>query len=291
MLDLSWGRTHLLLAGATVALATVGGAAEPKTPIGYCTDDLEKAKAVGFDYAELGVRNFAGLSDPDFAKLLATKEGVGLPTPVGNVFLPGDLKVVGPEIDERRQMDYVRVAFARARKLGLGIIVFGSGGSRKIPDGFSRDEAFQQLVEFARRIAPEAARNDIVVAVEPLRKEETNIINTVAEGLTWVDAVDHPSFQLMVDFYHLASEKEDPGILLRAAKHIRHVHFANPIGRVFPRGADEYDYAPFFASLRQMDYRGRISIEAKPQDLETDAPKAIRFLRSSILAAPLVPGN
>jgi len=51
--------------------------------IGYCTDDLERAKAAGFDYAELGVRNFTALGEDAFRALLAKKKTVGLPTPSG----------------------------------------------------------------------------------------------------------------------------------------------------------------------------------------------------------------
>jgi hypothetical protein len=37
-----------------------------------------------------------------------------------------------------------------------------------------------------------------------------------------------------VDFYHLASEHEDPKIMIEAKDHLRHLHMANPQGRVFP---------------------------------------------------------
>ena len=57
---------------------------------------------------------------------------------------------------------------------------------------------------------------------------------------------------------------------------------ANPEGRVFPRGAAEYDYAPFFAALRTIKYDGRISVEASTKELGADAPPAIAFLRRSL---------
>ena len=95
----------------------------------------------------------------------------------------------------------------------------------------------------------------IVIAIEPLRRQETNIVNTAAEGLDLVTAVDHPNFQLMIDFYHLASEHEDPAIVLKARDHLRHLHVANPNGRVFPQRWDEYDYAPFFANLKAIGLR------------------------------------
>jgi D-psicose/D-tagatose/L-ribulose 3-epimerase len=260
--------------GLVLGLSAVAGAAGSKITIGYNTDDLEKAKKTGFDYAEVLVRNFARLSDEEFAKLLEKHKAAGLPTPVGNNFIPMELKMVGPEIDKDKQLEYVRKAFERGQKLGLKIIVLGSGAARKVPDNFSKDEAWKQ-------IAPEAKKRGIVVAVEPLQTKETNTINTAAEGLKWVKAVNHPNFQLMVDFYHLSLEKEDPAILVTAKNNIKHIHIANPNGRKFPLSSDEYDYSAFFAALKKSKYQGGISIEGRTSDYENEAPKALAFLRAA----------
>ena len=116
---------------------------------------------------------------------------------------------------------------ARLSTLGVEVLVFGSGGARRVPDGFDRGQAWTQLVDFSRRAADAARPYKITVAIEPLRQQETNIINTAAEGLELVNAVNHPNFQLMIDFYHLASEHEDPAIVLEAKDHC-HLHVANP---------------------------------------------------------------
>lgn len=249
--------------------------------VGYCMPlrNIEAAKAAGFDYVELSTSEIAGLSDTEFEQAAARVQQVGLPVPATNLFLPAALKVTGPNIDPEQQMAYVKKAFARLARLGTQIVVFGSGGARQVPDGFPKDQAFQQLVAFGKRIAPEARARGITVAVEPLRRQETNIINSAAEGLTLVNAIDDAGFQLMIDFYHLASEREDPAIVLRARAHIRHLHVANPEGRVFPLKWDEYDYAPFFAALRTIGYDKRISVEASTKDLPVDAPQAIALLR------------
>jgi sugar phosphate isomerase/epimerase len=211
---------------------------------------------------------------------------VGLPTPVANGFLPAEVRITGPEADPGKQLAYVRKAFDRVSRLGVTIVVFGSSGARNVPEGFLHEQAWQQLVAFGKRIAPEAQGRGIVVAVEPLRKQESNIVNTAAEGLRLVEEVGHPHFQLMVDFYHLAIEKEDPDILLRARAHIRHFHFANPNGRVFPLAAAEWDYARFFENIRRMGFRGGLSIEASPSHgLAEDGPRAVTFLRSALAGA------
>jgi D-psicose/D-tagatose/L-ribulose 3-epimerase len=275
-----------------LVLAPAGAAAAPdKIKIGYNTDDLEKAKKTGFDYAEILVRNFTRMSDEEFAKFLEKHKAVGLPTPVGNNFIPGDLKIVGPDIDKDKQMEFVRKAFERAQKLGLKVIVLGSGGARKVPDGFSKDEAWKQLVDFAKRIAPEAKKRGVVVAVEPLQTRETNTINTAAEGLKWVQAVGHPNFQLMVDFYHLSLEKEDPAILVKAKNHIKHIHIANPNQRRFPQSSEEYDYSAFFANLKKSNYQGGISIEGRSNDYDNEGPKALGFLRSAVASGVKPPAN
>jgi D-psicose/D-tagatose/L-ribulose 3-epimerase len=260
--------------------AAVGGQVR-KVHVGYCSTlkNIDAAKAAGFDYLELGTSEIAALSDDEFEKALAHITHVGLPVPVTNLFLPSTLKVTGPQIDRDQQMAYVKRAFARVARLGTEIVVFGSGGARRVPDGFPREDAFKQLVEFGRRVAPVARAHGLTLAIEPLRRQETNIINSAAEGLELVTAIGDPNFQLMVDFYHLASEKEDPEVLVRAREHIRHLHVANPQGRVFPLEWDEYDYAPFFGALRTIGYARRISVEGSAKDFPNDAPRAIALLR------------
>jgi len=275
--------TRLVVSVGVVALLSASHpiAQRKAVQVGYCTPlrNLDAAKTAGFDYVELSTTEIANLSDADFDQAAARVRQVGLPVPATNLFLPAALKVTGPAIDRDQQMAHVKKAFDRLAKLGTQIVVFGSGGARQVPDGFPKDEAFQQLVDFGRRIAPEARARGITVTIEPLRRQETNIINSAAEGLRLVEAINDPNFQLMVDFYHLASEQEDPSIVLRAKDHIRHLHTANPQGRVFPLKWEEYDYAPFFANLRAIGYDKRISVEASTQNFATEAPQSIALLR------------
>jgi len=254
-----------------------------KVRVGYCTQlrNLEAAKAAGFDYVEVGATEIAALSDADFDAAAARIKALGIATPVANLFLPATLKVTGPQIDTEAQMAHVRKALSRLAKLGTEIVVFGSGGARRVPDGFAKEEAFKQLVDFGRRAAVEARTHGITITIEPLRKQETNIINSAAEGLELVKAINDPNFQLMIDFYHLASEQEDPAIVIKGKDHLRHLHVANPTGRVFPQKWEEFDYGPFFANLKAIGYDKRISMEGSTTDLATQGPITIALLRKA----------
>src|SRR6185503_11128005 len=75
-----------------------------------------------------------------------------------------------------------------------------------------------RLVEFCKRIAPEARARRLTIAIEPQRRQEYNIIDSVAEALVLVTAVNDPAIQIMVDFYHLSEEREDTALIVKAGK-------------------------------------------------------------------------
>jgi sugar phosphate isomerase/epimerase len=254
--------------------------------IGWCTSDLSRAKEAGFDYVECGVRNIVKLSDGEFARLQEERRRLGLTTPVGNVFLPPDLKIVGATVDRAAEMAYVHKAMHRCRQLGVEVLVFGSAKSRVVPEGFPRETAFDQLCDFSRRVSAVAADHDILVVLEPVGRPECNIIVDSREAARLVAAVARPNFQLMIDLYHWHNEREPPSSLLEVGPHIKHLHVANPLRRRFPQEGDGYDYRPFFRLLREGGYRGRVSIEAKaPEDFAFEGPRSIAFLRRDLTEA------
>lgn len=108
---------------------------------GICASlaELEAVTAAGYNYIELPVSALlqpeqpeVGVMPPLIARLAASR----LKPETFNLLLPGDLKVVGPKTDPERQSRYLEAAFRRAKLLGGEIAVFGSGGARRIPEGW-----------------------------------------------------------------------------------------------------------------------------------------------------------
>ena len=243
---------------------------------------LQSVRDAGYEYLELNTAEIALLTDAEFETAYEMIRQVGLEVPVTNVFVPGHIKLVGPEVDAAVQDAYLRVAYQRLHRLGVTYLVFGSAGARRIPDGFPREEAWEQLAAFSRRAAEKAGEYDIMILIEPLRRQETNFINTTAEGFELVRAVGHPNFQLMIDFYHLAVENEDPDIVLEVADYLHHIHVANPNGRVFPLDWDEHPYyEAFFRNLREIGYDKRVSVEARFDDFHAESRRSIQMMREA----------
>ena len=159
--------------------------------IGVCTgvSNADAVKRAGGHHIELGLSDFANPEKDDarFADDLQRALACGLPTCSTNGFFPGSIKVTGPLADHQRAVQYTETALRRAHEAGIKVCVLGSAGSRNIPDGFPRQEAEAQFVELLRKLAPIARKYDIVIAIEPLQKSESNFINTVQRRLDKFD--------------------------------------------------------------------------------------------------------
>src|SRR5262245_25764044 len=105
---------RFLLASLLLLLAAGRSPAAP-IPIGYCStlQEIDAARAAGFDYVELRTSEGAALSDGEFEKLAEELKRKGPPVPVTFLFIPPDLKLTGPAVDEEAQTAYVRKALAR----------------------------------------------------------------------------------------------------------------------------------------------------------------------------------
>lgn len=276
----------LVLSGAMACARPAGDAAPPFSPrLGVCTSIANAAavKSAGGDFIEESVQGFLAPAAPENEFRSKAEAAAASPVPVRacNSFLPGALKSVGPAARPDEIAAYAGTAFRRAREIGITTVVFGSSGSRTIPEGFDRAEARRQFVALLRRLGPVAEANGIIIAVEPLNRGETNFINTVAEGAGIVREAGHPNVRLLADIYHMLRENEEPDALVAAGPLLQHVHVAERDRRT-PPGVAGDDFRPYLRALRRAGYAGAISIECGWDDLAAQLPAALDALRDQI---------
>ena len=257
--------------------------------IGLCVglEKLAGRQLAGVDYLEPTVGDLLCPQKDEvaFAARLVVVLGLGVPTPALNVFLPGQLPTTGPAVDAGAVDGFVGTAFGRAKRAGVRIIVFGSSGSRRVPEGFDHAAAFEQLVGHLKRWGPMAAASGVTIAVEPLQKKECNIINSLAEGAELVRRADHSAVRLLADTYHMACDGEGPEGIRQFGALLVHAHCADQAGRV-PLGFGPADHRPYFRALKDIGYRGGVSIEAhKWEDMVRQLPVAVAALREQIDSA------
>lgn len=245
---------------------------------GLCTglEHQEAAVAAGYDYLEPSVTGTLRPELPEaeiLPPLLAELAASSIRPEAYNVLLPGDLKVVGPNADAGRQEQYLNAAFRRASALGGEIVVFGSGGSRRVPEDWPLADAHFQIVAFLRRCGKAAERHSITVAIEPLNVSECNFINRVAEAVHLAEEVGSPAVAVLSDLYHVAHDGQSYDETREAAPLLRHVHVAG-LDRRGPVAADHEFLRGYFVVLKQIGYAGRVSIEANWSDVAAQAAEA-----------------
>jgi D-psicose/D-tagatose/L-ribulose 3-epimerase len=242
---------------------------------------IPAAKKAGYDYIEMPLSAIAAMSEAEFADLKAKTAASGLPVEAMNVFFPRSLRLTGPEVEWKQVADYLELALGRAGQMGTKVVVFGSGGSRQVPEGFALEEAWVQLVKMLRLAEPVAAKNGITIVIEPLNDKETNIIHTGSEGFALAKLVDRPHTRLLLDLYHMALMKEDCGIAVTARAYLGHAHFAKPDGRCYPSEMEPI-FKEFFGGLKRAGYDQRVSIEASFKDFAVDAPRALAIMKQAL---------
>lgn len=252
---------------------------------GICTATSNAAylKAGGWDYVEENVQNFLAPhtqngTDWRGADVAA---GASLTVEAANSFVPGDHKITGPDADPEKLSKYVAVAMQRAQRVGIKVIVFGSGGARMVPEGFDRGQAREQIVKFLKSAGPLAEDFGVSIVVEHLNRTECNILNGFEECADIVRDVAHPSVQLLLDTYHIWMDGIDLAEVERNVSLVRHVHVADKEGRVGPGMSGKADYRPMFKMLKKVGYDRRISVEAGGYDIKTGVPEMLKYLRTA----------
>ena len=218
-------------------------------------------RELGFDYIECCASAVYAMSAEEFSRAENIIKACELPCEAANGLFPASLTLLGEAADEKRTEEYIRRTYDRLSRIGVKVAVFGSGQSRRVPDGFDRSRAYEQLIKLCRALGDESENYGIVTALEPLNARETNLVTSQKEGLRAVMDAAHPSFRLICDYYHLRAAGEGREELCACGELLTHTHISNPQTRRCPEKGDGEDYEAFFGGLYDIGYSSRVSIE------------------------------
>ncbi len=118
------------------------------------------------------------------------------------------------------------------------------------------------------------------LALEPINRYETTLINSVADGMALIERVGSPAFGLLLDTFHMNIEDVSIEDAIRqCGDRIFHFHVAD--SNRWPPGSGHLDFASILGVLQEIGYQGYVSGEFMPKpDGDTSARWAIEHLRS-----------
>jgi D-psicose/D-tagatose/L-ribulose 3-epimerase len=241
---------------------------------------MEALEKNGFDFVEAEVSLVS--PEGDFEDFKSFKKEIlpySLKPEVFSAFIPPDLKVVGPKLEEKRLRRYLSESFHRVCDVGGKVIIWGSGSSRSYPNHYPKEDAYKQIEEFLHWATDFGAKNEIQLAIEPMNKGESNTINSLKEALTFADKINRQEIGVMLDLEHLMMEKEDLTVLESCRGKIFHVHISDR-DRKCP-GDGDYPFNSLFRKLKKIGYKERISLECNFQDFRVESKKGLDFIEDA----------
>jgi sugar phosphate isomerase/epimerase len=252
---------------------------DSKMKIGWCAELREAARLhrLGFDFVELPLAAFGLDSRASIDNAKAAVAAAPLPTAAFNNFFPPDLRLVGQEVDTDRVRTYLAGAAELLHHAQANVAVLGSARSRNVPDGFDRMKAEDQFLRALSWCADAMKGTGTALVIEPLNRRESNLINSVSEGVRFAERINRPEIRVLADFYHMDEENEPLETLRDCAQWLAHIHLADT-GRRNP-GSGSYDYDRFMGFLKEIGYAGAISSECKLENPEPEMRQSLAFLR------------
>lgn len=245
---------------------------------------VEIAKNAGFDYIEGGFCTLSRGSDEVFEAFKKTLDENNMKCECANGFFPRDLCLIGDKFNREAVEEYIEKGMKRGALIGLKKIAFGSSRARSVPENMSFDEGFKALGQVLRDvIAPICDKYGVTIVTEPLRQDESNIINTITEGVMLGVLSGNDRISTLGDCYHMIGEGDTFEDVRKLKGALRHSHISNPVPRdknfkrTFPKNENEWDYKGF---IEAMSYAGvdTCSVEAQTENFEEDCLIAGKLL-------------
>jgi sugar phosphate isomerase/epimerase len=121
----------------------------------------------------------------------------------------------------------------------------------------------------------------VTVLFEPLNRYEDHMCNTLADGVSIVRELDHPSVALMADLFHMGIEEANSSKALEDAfTFVKHIHVAD--SNRYEPGQGQTDFKSIFATLRRLGYGGYMAFECMlKSDAEEALPRSVNYLKGA----------
>ena len=246
---------------------------------GNLEGNLAKIAGWGYDGVELAIRDPQAVDAEELAALVAAHGLVVPAIGTGQAWGEERLSYSDPDPAVRRAaVERTKAHIPVARRLDAIIIIGLLRGL--VQPGVSHAQAMDWTVAALVECCAAAASSDVRIAVEPINRYETTLVNTVAQGLALIDRVGADNLGLLFDTFH--ANIEEPSLydsLIAAGDRLFHVHVADS-NRWYP-GAGHLDFAQILDVVARSGYGGFVSGEFMPRpDADTAAQRAIAHLRS-----------
>ncbi len=152
----------------------------------------------------------------------------------------------------------------------------------KLQDHVSLKQARKWIVESLKECAQSAEERKVIIALEPVNRNELNYHNTVDDIKQIIDETDSKNVLLLIDTFHIDIEEASICEAIISSKdYLGHVHFADRNRSVPGKGG--VDFPEIVRTLKEIGYDGWITLEIDCNpDFDIRAGEGIDYLNKII---------
>jgi D-psicose/D-tagatose/L-ribulose 3-epimerase len=209
-------------------------------------DLIPKVAAMGYDGVEIP---FNDLDVLDVAATAKAREAAQVGLTACAVLMPGT-SITSVDADERAVgVERLKRIVDITAEMGGDTVAGPLYAPVRALTGRARSaEEWQWAAEGLRTVAEHAEEAQITLAIEPLNRFETHVLNTAADAVRLVDEVGHPRLKVQLDTFHANIEEKDTAAAIRATgARLGHFH-ASESDRGVP-GTGQVRWDECFAAL------------------------------------------
>ncbi|MDX1637037.1 MAG: sugar phosphate isomerase/epimerase family protein [Balneolaceae bacterium] len=234
----------------------------------FTTDTVElfpKIRKMGFDVVEIPVEDPSLI---DAEKVKRALDAHGLEAVVCGAFGPErDFTSEDPAVHQAC-FDYFDALMDLANAWETGFVagpMYSAVGKARMVPPEQRKREWQLAVDNIRKVAVKADSRGLELAIEPLNRFESDLVNTTEDALRLVEDIGHPAAKIMVDGFHMSLEERslEEAITIAGDKLI-HVQVSENY-RGTP-GTGQTNWDSFRKGLEAVHYSGAVTIESFTSD-------------------------
>lgn len=231
----------------------------------FTTESIEalfpKIAEMGFDAVEIAVE------DPALIDIKAVKSGLkkyNLEAIVCGAFGPSRDLTSDDTALHRNCFSYIESCLEFCVELNttfLGGPMYSAVGKARMLTPDKRQAEWELAVKNLRVVCDMASSRGLQIALEPLNRFESDLVNTVQDVSRLIKDINHPAAKIMLDGFHMnIEEKNVEQAIVAAAENLIHVQVSENYRGTPGTGQTRWD--DYRRGLESIKYRGTVTIES-----------------------------
>ena len=236
----------------------------------YSTEDLEKSlkrlAKYEYDAVELEGEPDKEKYEPKKVKKMLRQYGLKVSSIAGMYLWKEEIKRDLASSDKKireQTIIYLFKCIDYAQLMGAKLVIVVPAAVSKLAPSLSKKEDWKNSVKAVQEVAKYAEKKDILLAIEPINRYETYLVNSIQDALYYACEVNSSHVKIMADTFHMNIEERDiPEAIRIAGNNLINVHIADSNRCSVGRG--HTNFKALIKALKEINYQYALTLEPLP---------------------------